>query len=266
VREGEERAELSAEFDLDPHSALAGWLREHALEGDAGSILLRRTVDRGGRSRAFINGHAATLAQLREAGESLVDIHGQHAHQSLLRAASQRMAQTAVSYTSSPGLAPAYGDVRVLGLHAFVSDIPLGPEFTAQVRLADGRLAWDVVYLDADFDREAAAALAGLLDGDDPPSALVSSGHGPTAGALQVLVERRLRDSVAHVALDDLGCGTLLDPPLTVVRYDVSRLGAVVADLLFERVGGRAGRARRVVLRPSLVERGSGELRPPRRR
>ena len=113
---------------------------------------------------------------------------------------------------------------------------------------------------------EAAAALAGLLDGADPPSALVSSGHGPTAGALQVLVERRLRDTVAHVALDDIGCGTLLDPPLTVVRYDVSRLGAVVADLLLERVGGRTGRARRVVLRPSLVERGSGELPPPGRR
>jgi DNA repair protein RecN (Recombination protein N) len=90
VREGAERAALSAEFDLDPGSPLVAWLREQALEGDDGSILLRRTVDRSGRSRAFINGHAATLAQLKEAGEALVDIHGQHAHQSLLRAASQR--------------------------------------------------------------------------------------------------------------------------------------------------------------------------------
>jgi len=90
VREGAERAELSAEFDLEPDSPLVAWLQEHGLEGDEGSILLRRSVDRGGRSRAFINGQAATLAQLREAGESLVDIHGQHAHQSLLRAASQR--------------------------------------------------------------------------------------------------------------------------------------------------------------------------------
>src|SRR5439155_978390 len=53
-------------------------------------LLVRRTIDRAGRSRCFINGHAATLAQLKEAGEQLLDIHGQHAHQSLLRAAAQR--------------------------------------------------------------------------------------------------------------------------------------------------------------------------------
>ena len=89
VREGAERAELSAEFEFsDP--MLSSWLEEHDLRGDAGQLLLRRTVDRSGRSRCFINGHAATAAQLKEAGERLVDIHGQHAHQSLLRAAGQR--------------------------------------------------------------------------------------------------------------------------------------------------------------------------------
>jgi DNA repair protein RecN (Recombination protein N) len=90
VREGAARAELTAEFDLDPGAPLAAWLAERDLEGDPGNLLLRRSVDPGGRSRCFINGHAATLAQLREAGEYLVDIHGQHAHQSLLRAAAQR--------------------------------------------------------------------------------------------------------------------------------------------------------------------------------
>jgi DNA repair protein RecN (Recombination protein N) len=88
VREGCERADLSAEFDID--AALAAWLHERELGGDPGQLILRRTIDRAGRSRCFINGHAATLAQLREAGEQLVDIHGQHAHQSLLRTASQR--------------------------------------------------------------------------------------------------------------------------------------------------------------------------------
>jgi DNA repair protein RecN (Recombination protein N) len=90
VREGAERAELAAEFETGPRSGLAAWLAEHGLEGDAGTVILRRTLDREGRSRAFVNGHATTLAQLREAGEWLVDIHGQHAHQSLLRAAAQR--------------------------------------------------------------------------------------------------------------------------------------------------------------------------------
>jgi DNA repair protein RecN (Recombination protein N) len=90
VREGAERAELAGEFEIDPRGSLAAWLAEHGLEGDAGAVILRRTLDREGRSRSFVNGHAATLAQLREAGESLVDIHGQHAHQSLLRPAAQR--------------------------------------------------------------------------------------------------------------------------------------------------------------------------------
>jgi DNA repair protein RecN (Recombination protein N) len=90
VREGAERAELSAEFDAAAGSALAAWVAASGLEGDPGSLILRRTIDAAGRSRCFLNGHAATLAQLREAGEFLVDIHGQHAHQSLLRPAAQR--------------------------------------------------------------------------------------------------------------------------------------------------------------------------------
>ncbi len=88
VRTGAERAELSAGFDID--ESLSKWLDERDLRGDPGQIILRRTIDRSGRSRCFINGHAATLAQAREAGEHLVDIHGQHEHQSLLRAAAQR--------------------------------------------------------------------------------------------------------------------------------------------------------------------------------
>jgi len=90
VREGCERAELSAEFDLSKNHLLSQWIDEHDLRGDPGQLILRRSIDRAGRTRCFINGHAATLAQLREAGEFLVDIHGQHAHQSLLRPAAQR--------------------------------------------------------------------------------------------------------------------------------------------------------------------------------
>jgi DNA repair protein RecN (Recombination protein N) len=90
VREGAERAELSGEFEFGSPGPLDEFLQSSGLEGDAGVILLRRTIDKAGRSRCFVNGHAATLAQLREAGERLVDIHGQHEHQSLLRPAAQR--------------------------------------------------------------------------------------------------------------------------------------------------------------------------------
>lgn len=87
IREGAARTEISAEFDLPP--ALVPWLEEAGFEaGD--SLLLRRSIDAQGRSRAWINGSTATATQLREVGEQLVDIHGQHAWQSLTRPASVR--------------------------------------------------------------------------------------------------------------------------------------------------------------------------------
>jgi DNA repair protein RecN (Recombination protein N) len=90
VRNGCERAEIAAEFDVSALPHLQAWLREQELEGDAGVCLLRRVLDAGGRSRGFINGRSATLQQLREAGDLLLDIHGQHAHQSLVRPDAQR--------------------------------------------------------------------------------------------------------------------------------------------------------------------------------
>ncbi len=90
VRSGCERADISAEFDLESLPELERWLRAAGLEGDPGAVLLRRVIDGNARSRAFINGRPATQSQLREAGECLLDIHGQHAHQSLLKADAQR--------------------------------------------------------------------------------------------------------------------------------------------------------------------------------
>ncbi len=89
IRAGSERAEVAAEFGLADTPAVAGWLREHDMDGDDG-LLLRRVLDANGRSRAYLNGSPATVQQLREVAELLVDIHGQHAHQSLLRPEAQR--------------------------------------------------------------------------------------------------------------------------------------------------------------------------------
>ena len=88
VREGADRADISALFGIDER--LEALLREHDLAGDPGQLLLRRIVERDGRSRAQVNGHPATIARLRELGEHLVDIHGQHESQLLLRAGAQR--------------------------------------------------------------------------------------------------------------------------------------------------------------------------------
>ncbi|MBR8245734.1 DNA repair protein RecN [Burkholderia cenocepacia] len=87
VRTGCGRADITAEFT--PHDRVARWLDEHAFDAED-TVMLRRVIDANGRSRAFINGTSATLAQLRELGEMLVDIHGQHAHQLLMRPDAQR--------------------------------------------------------------------------------------------------------------------------------------------------------------------------------
>jgi DNA repair protein RecN (Recombination protein N) len=89
VRVGCERAEIAAEFDAPSGGALAAWLRSSDFEADE-SLLVRRVIDTGGRSRAYINGRPATAGQLREAAGFLADIHGQHAHLSLLKAEAQR--------------------------------------------------------------------------------------------------------------------------------------------------------------------------------
>jgi DNA repair protein RecN (Recombination protein N) len=87
LREGAARADISAVFDTPTH--LLPWLAEREIEAEE-ELVLRRVVDPQGRSRAFVNGVPSTIAQLRELGDSLVDIHGQHAHQSLLRPDAQR--------------------------------------------------------------------------------------------------------------------------------------------------------------------------------
>src|SRR2546422_3032151 len=69
VRSGAERADVTAEFAIDSLPGIGDWLHERALEGDPNRLLLRRVVDANGRSRAFINGHSATINQMREAGD-----------------------------------------------------------------------------------------------------------------------------------------------------------------------------------------------------
>ena len=90
VRAGCDRAELSAEFSCAADSAVAGWLKEQDFQLEEGMVIARRVIDAGGRSRAYINGAPASVSQLRDLGGQLVDIHGQHAHQALMRETAQR--------------------------------------------------------------------------------------------------------------------------------------------------------------------------------
>jgi DNA repair protein RecN (Recombination protein N) len=94
IREGCTRAEIVAIFSIQPETqiTLNPWLDANGFELiDSGSTLqLKRIIDNSGRTKAFINASIATLSQLKEVGEQLVDIHGQHQHQALLKSGAQR--------------------------------------------------------------------------------------------------------------------------------------------------------------------------------
>lgn len=89
IRHGAERAEVTATFRIGALPELQAWLTSHDLDADD-DCQVRRVVGREGRSRAYINGRPVPVQQLREIGELLADIHGQHEHQSLLRREVQR--------------------------------------------------------------------------------------------------------------------------------------------------------------------------------
>ena len=109
VREGAARAEVSAEFDTP--AGLSSWLEEGGFVVDE-TLLLRRSVDAQGKSRAWINGSPATVAQLRQAAEQLVDIHGQHAWQSLTRPVAVRALLDAEAGVDGSALASAWQSWR----------------------------------------------------------------------------------------------------------------------------------------------------------
>lgn len=90
VRQGAGRAEIAAEFDLPPSHPGCEWLAGQDIEIEHGELSLRRVIEAEGRSRAYINGVSVTLSQLRELGDGLVDLHGQHAHHALLKESAQR--------------------------------------------------------------------------------------------------------------------------------------------------------------------------------
>ncbi|KQW38551.1 DNA repair protein RecN [Rhizobacter sp. Root404] len=147
VREGAARAEIGAEFDTP--TSLSGWLDEGGFQS-AETLLLRRTIDAQGKTRAWINGSPATIAQLREAADHLVDIHGQHAWQSLTRGPSVR------------GLLDAF---------AGIDSTPLGALFSQWKRATEALAAAGTQQAGLERERERLAwqigEVAKLAPGDD---------------------------------------------------------------------------------------------------
>jgi DNA repair protein RecN (Recombination protein N) len=187
VREGCTRAEVTAEFDAP--DALAAWLDDGGFDTAGGTLLLRRSIDAQGKSRAWINGSPATVGQLREAGERLVDIHGQHAWQSLTRPAAVRAlldeqagadtTRLTTHWQSWKHAEAALADARARGADLERERERLAWQIGEVDKLAPGSDEWD--ELNAEHQRLAHAQ--SLLDGVHAALQALSEGE-PAADAL----------------------------------------------------------------------------------
>ena len=141
VREGAAKADITADFAVT--ELAQQWLEANEFAAEEGGALLRRVIDNAGRSKAFINGVAATAAQLRELGDMLVDIHGQHAHQSLLKTDAQRELLDNQSGANVRDVSTAYKAWRALArqLEEFETN-------AANLQFERERLEWQVAELD----------------------------------------------------------------------------------------------------------------------
>ena len=140
IREGAQRAEVSAEFDAPPN--LQTSLAEMGFDA-SDSLLLRRTVDLQGKSRAWVNGSPATAQQLRALGEQLLDIHGQHAWQSLTRPEAVRGLLDAYAQVSTQALTGLWQQWRQA--QTALSDALAAQDSLQRER---ERLAWQIGELD----------------------------------------------------------------------------------------------------------------------
>ncbi|CAG9176843.1 DNA repair protein RecN [Cupriavidus pampae] len=212
VREGAARASISATFAT--HATLDAWLAERELGGDEGNheVLLRRTVDAGGRGKAFINGAAATLTQLREVGDQLVDIHGQHAHQQLLRPDAQRLLFDAHAGLTlqTTAVAEAWRAWR-----ACVRQREAVEQQSREMQLERERLEWQVGELDklapqpgeweeiqTEYNRLSHAA--SLIDGSRTALDALHEADGSVLSSLNSLVQKVRQLADLDPALNDV--------------------------------------------------------------
>ncbi len=140
VREGAARAEITAEFDTPPH--LHEWLEEAGFGPDE-ALLLRRVIDAAGKSRAWINGSAATATQLRELADHLLDIHGQHAWQGLTRPAAVRELLDGFAGLDSAPLARAHAAWK-----RATEALEAAQSRQAEAQRERERLSWQIGELD----------------------------------------------------------------------------------------------------------------------
>ena len=190
IREGKNKAEISALFSLDGSlkDLISNWLDEQGfnLEDDGATLILKRIIDASGRSRAFINGGIATLNQTKELGNYLVDIHGQHAHQLLLKTGAQRdlldhQAQLQEQVLSVRGLYQQW--------QAAKKQLELAQSAGESLQKEQERLSWQLEELDLlapkagewteiDVEYSRLANAAKLIEGSQNALAMLSEQEG----------------------------------------------------------------------------------------
>lgn len=243
VREGQPRADISARFRSS--AALDAWLAARDLAGDPGEVLLRRIVEADGRSRALINGHPATVALLRELGEQLVDIHGQHAAQSLLRAGAQRDLLDAFGSLHAQVAATAQPFERWQAVERELTAARAGGREQALER---ERLQWQVNELTPlglaegewetlNAEQKRLSHAASLLADTQGAAELLTDGDTPLAGQLDTLIARLQ----PLLALDDR-----LREPLELLESARIQIDEAASSL--------AAYARRVDLDPARLD------------
>jgi LacI family transcriptional regulator len=135
--------------------------------------------------------------------------------------------------------------------------------YRAGMRALAGHVDERYVITDVRTRLEAYGAAAALLDLDPPPTALLCGSDLLTSGALQVLQERGLRETVAVVGFDDHNLAELLRPALTVLDMDIATMGRLAIERVFHRLASDVTDYERLVVPMTLIPRGSGEIPPP---
>jgi len=223
IREGAARTDICAEFDTGP-AALAAWLDEAGFPQDD-PLLLRRTVDLQGKSRAWINGIPATATQMRALGEHLLDIHGQHAWQSLTRPDAVRGLLDAYAGVQAQPLAAlwtAWRDAQKALTHARAAQDTLQQERE--------RLQWQITEVDKLAPREGEwdelnASHARLSNAqallDNAQGALGALQGDDAGGALSALARaHQLLQGYAHVDESFRTLGEVLDSCIAQADID----------------------------------------------
>lgn len=207
IREGAEKADIRAEFNTV--DGVADWLKANEIDCEDESVLVRRTIDRSGRSRGFVNGVPVTASQMRDLAAMLVDIHGQHAHQLLLRQDEQRklldrhagletdVAELALRFSAWQALRKQIDEAKADSAKWLAEKEQLEWQIGELEKIAPKSGEWEQV--NSDYDRLSHAA--SLIEGSGEALSELSESDMPVLSRLNAVRQRLSRLAEIDVKL-----------------------------------------------------------------